>query len=110
MSHSPVQCRAASELVSLSKIYVSQALSGSLWLTPDLSMTHSATVIFTKFGPLWLTLDHSRSLWLSPAHSGLLWLSQALIGSQGPSSARYSVARVYSALINPAGALLAITV
>ena len=53
-------------------------LSGSLWISPWLTLTHS--------GSLWLTLTQSGSLWLS------LWLSQALVGSQHPCWARYVVA------------------
>ena len=73
---------------AVSKVLVSQALSGLPWLTLAhfLSLAHSVTVTPTHYGSLGLTLTQFRSLWLS------LWPSEALIGSQGPCSARSSAA------------------
>ena len=62
-------------------VWLSQALSGSLWLAVRLAVRLSLALS----GSLWLTLARcptlSGSLWLFQALSGSLWLSQALSGS-----------------------------
>ena len=62
-------------------------------------MTHSATVIFTHFNSLWLTLDHSGSLRLtlalSLAFSGAYQLKRSLLGSLR----RSCIAPFYPALL-----------
>ena len=73
---------------AVSKVLLSlnQTLSGSLWLSRPHSFTRA----------------HSGSFWVSLAHPGFVsgfWLSQALIGSQGPCSARNIVVQVYPALV-----------
>ena len=91
---------------SVSKLFfiLSQALSGSLWLT----LAHSGSLLITLAQPyslsgsLWRTLAHSGSLlislWLTLALSDSLWLtlavwlSQAFIFSQDPCWAGYVVA------------------
>ena len=93
-------------------LILSQALSGSVWLTFShsgslllslwLTLAHSCSLsdliwlTLALSDPLWLTLAHLLPLALSLTHSGSLllllnslWLSQALIFLQDPCWARY---------------------
>ena len=55
-------------------LWLTLALSGSLWLAVRLSLAHS--------GSLWLPLALSASLWLSEfAYKALAWLTRPLLGS-----------------------------
>ena len=72
-------------------LLLSLTRSGCLWLSL-VSLAHS--------GSLSGSLFHYRSFQLTLTQSGSLWLSQALIGSQGPCSAR-NVGAPLPQLISP---------
>ena len=76
----------------LSKLLVSQALFGQLWLTLDQTCFFDSLWLC-----LWLTL--SLSLSLIPAHSDSRWLSPAHMLLARNCVARSCVAPVYPALI-----------
>ena len=89
VSQSPPYCRA---WWAVSKLLVSQALFGQLWLTLDQTCFFDSLWLC-----LWLTL--SLSLSLIPAHSDSRWLSPAHMLLARNCVARSCVAPVYPALI-----------
>ena len=91
-SNAPLQfMQAWSTLAHSSSLWLTLALPDTLWLSL-VSLAHS--------GSLSGSLFHYRSFQLTLTQSDSLWLSQALIGSQGPCSAR-NVGAPLPQLISP---------